>query len=116
MLFLIQQFVHKLQPAYATQFQYKECQKYSLTHDTTYNLHEVAYDLDDFVKEIITFPDLILICGLNKHIDELDQVDSECSQLLSFDTTFQLGDFYVSPLLYPHTLFTSCYAGSIYYS
>ena len=27
-------------------------------------------------------------------------------QLLSYDTTFQLGDFYVSPLLFRHTLFT----------
>ena len=62
------------------------------------------------MKEIITFPDLILICGLNTLIDELDhilQVDSECSQLLSYDMTFQLGDFYVSPLLYRHTLFST---------
>ncbi len=107
----------ELQPVYMPRnfrqiknIQYKERQQYRLTHDTIFNLHEVAYDLDDFVKEIITFPDLILICGLNTLIDELDhilQVDSECSQLLSYDMTFQLGDFYVSPLLYRHTLFST---------
>ncbi len=32
--------------------QYKERQKCRLTHDAIYNLHEIAYDLDGFVKVI----------------------------------------------------------------
>ena len=32
-------------------------------------------------------------------------VDSVNPQLLSYDTTFQLGDFYVSSLLFRHTIF-----------
>ena len=30
------------------------------------NLHELAYDLDGFVKSIRTFPNLVVICGLEK--------------------------------------------------
>ncbi len=36
--------------------QYKERQKCRLTHDAIYNLHEIAYDLDGFVKVITTYP------------------------------------------------------------
>ena len=40
-------------------------------------------------------------------MDELDRVLvlNPSSQLLSYDTTFKLGDFYVSPLIFRHTLF-----------
>ena len=51
-----------------------------------------------------------VICGLDELVHELGlilQIESECSQLLSYDTTFQLGDFYLSPLLYRHTLFSN---------
>ena len=90
--------------------QSKERQKSRLTRDALYNLHEIAYDLDGFVKIIHTYPDLIFICGLDEFVHELSLIlliDSECSQLLSYDTTFQLGDFYLSPLLYRHTLFSN---------
>lgn len=89
--------------------QYNQRQKSRLTHDAIYNLHELAYDLNGFVKLITTYPDLVVICGLDKLIKELDlilQMGSERPQLLSYDTTFQLGDFYLSPLLYRHTLFS----------
>ena len=91
--------------------QQKERQKSRLSHDALYNLHEIAYDLDNFVKIITTFPNLVVICGLNNLLAELDmvlQLDSNQYQLLSYDTTFELGDFYLSPLLYRHTLFKSC--------
>ena len=84
--------------------QAKERQSVHLTHDALYNVHELAYDLDDFVYKIITFPDLI-ICSLKVILQELDHVISAATTapiLLSYDTTFQLGDFYVSPLLFRH--------------
>ena len=93
-----------------TNLQHKECQKSCLTHDALYNLHELSYDLDGFVKVIGTYPDLVVICGLGELINEANlvlQMDSECPQLLSYDTTFQLGDFYLSPLLFRHTLFSN---------
>ena len=42
-------------------------------------------------------------------LNELDCVlllDSPSCQLLSYDTTFQSGDFYISILSFPHSLFT----------
>ena len=40
-------------------------------------------------------------------LEEFDRVLllGSSEQLLSYDTTFQLGDSYVSPLLFHHTLF-----------
>ena len=78
-----------------------------ISHDALYNLHEIAYDIAGFIWKINTFPDLICICGLQEIINECDKVlllDSSL-QLLSYDTTFNLGDFYVSPLVFRHTLF-----------
>ena len=52
-------------------------------------------------------PDLVCICDLQETVDELDRVlvlDPN-SQLLSYNTTFKLGDFYVSPLISRHTHF-----------
>ena len=95
-------------PKQIKNIQAKQRQSVRLTHDTLYNLHEMAYDLDDFVYKIITFPDLIVICGLKAVIFEADRVISVNPPnpvLLSYDTTFKLGDFYVSPLLFKHVLF-----------
>ena len=81
--------------------------KSRLSKDGLYNIHDIAYDIPGFVWKIITFPDLVVIFGLKELLDELDKVlllDST-NQLLSYDTTFQLGDFYVSPLLFRHTVF-----------
>ena len=90
--------------------QAKDRQCVRLTHDalSMYNVHELAYDLGDFVYKIITFPDLIIVCGLNVVLQELNRIISAVTKtpiLLPYDTTFQLGDFYVSPLLFRHVLF-----------
>ena len=70
-----------LQPAYMPRdlrqvknAQYNERQKSRLTHDAIYNLHELAYDLNGFVKLITTYSDLVVICGLDKLIEELDLI------------------------------------------
>ena len=74
-----------------------------MTHDALYNLHELAYDLEDYIRTIQTYPDLIVVCGLTSIVKEMNsvllQTGSELSQLLSY-TTFQLGDFYLSPALF----------------
>ena len=75
-------------------------QKTRLSHDALYNLHELSYDLQNFVHKIVTFPDIIVICGIKVVLKECNRLLSHklsSSQLLSYDTTFQLGDFYVSP-------------------
>ena len=90
--------------------QYQQRQKYRLSHDALYNVHELAYDMDGYVISMTTYPDLMIVCGLKELAHELNlllEFVSEKPQLLSYDTTFQLGDFYVSPLLFRHTLFTT---------
>ena len=79
-----------------------------ISQDTLYNLHEVAYDIPGFVWKINTYPDLSVIFGMQELLEELDNVlllESD-NQLLSYDTTFQLGDFYVSPFIFRHTIFS----------
>ena len=85
-------------------------QKFRLSHDALYNLHELAYDLNGFVHKIETYPDLLVICGLKHLTDQLNsliQLKSDIPMLLSYDTTFQLGDFYISPFLFRHILFAA---------
>ena len=58
--------------------------------------------------KITTYPDLVVVCGLKKMVQEMDQVlvaKSRSPQFLSYDTTFQLGHFYVSSLLFRHIAF-----------
>ena len=79
-----------------------------LSHDALYNSHELAHDLETFVHKMISFPDLTFICGLKTVLQELDHIISAVTKsptLLSHDTTFQLGDFYVSPVLFHQVLF-----------
>ncbi len=78
-----------------------------ISHDSLYNLHEIAYDLTNFVWKITSFPDLICMCGLDDLIEDANKhlMLSNTFQLLSYDTTFQLGDFYVSPLIARYSIF-----------
>ena len=86
---------------------YQQLQQSRISKDDLYNLHEIAYDVSGFVWKIITFPDLVCIFGLKEILEEFDKVLQleHGSQLLSYDTTFQLGDFYVSTLLFRHIVF-----------
>ena len=87
---------------------YRYRQRLRISHDSLYNLHELSYDLNDFVHKIVTYPDIIVICGLKPMLVEVNrllQLESQAAQLLSYDTTFKLGDFYVSPLLFRNVLF-----------
>jgi len=80
--------------------QAKERQLSRLTHHALYNLHEIAYDMGDFVYKNITFLNFIIVRGLRTVFQELDHILSAGTCfLLSCDTTFQLGNFYVSPCI-----------------
>jgi len=81
---------------------HKQLQLSRISHDDMYNLHEIAYDIPGYIHKIITFPDLVYVCGVQEVLEELDRtlLLGSSDQLLSYDTTFQLGDFYVSPLLF----------------
>ena len=63
-------------------------QKFRLSHDELYNIHEIALDLDGFVHKIITYPDLIIVCGHSKLLNEMEQLiqlGETTGQLLSYD-------------------------------
>ena len=90
--------------------QMRKRQAFRLTHDSLYNLHEVAYDLENYVSKITTYPDLTIVCGLKMLKEQLDHLilaKPESAILMSYDTTFQLGDFYVSAFLFKYVLFQS---------
>ena len=78
-----------------------------ISKDELYNLHEIAYDTGDFVRTIVTVPSLVCVCGVKEVLGEANKVImmNELGRLLSYDTTFMLGDFYVSILLFRHTVF-----------
>lgn len=86
---------------------FKSLKNSRISRDALFNIHEIAYDIPGFVWKVTTFPDLICICGLQEILEEVDRVITldDRLQLLSYDTTFQLGDFYVSPLIVRHSLF-----------
>ena len=86
-----------------------ERQKTRLSHDELYNIHELAYDLDGFIAKIITYLDLVIVCGHPKLLNEMNNLlqigNTTPGQLFSYDATFELGDIYVSALLMRHVLF-----------
>lgn len=43
---------------------YKQLQRFRLSRDDLYNIHEIAYDISGFTRRITTFPDLSCVCGL----------------------------------------------------
>ena len=77
------------------------------TKDMITNLHAMAYEDEGFIHYIATYPDLVCIAGLEEmlmHLNSVQQVVPKVEQLLSYDTTFSMGDFYVSALLFKHSI------------
>ena len=74
--------------------------KARLTHDALYNLHEFAND-SEFVHRITTHPDLSVVMYSPNVVDIFQDMLSADIQIqthiLSYDITFCLGDFYLSP-------------------
>ena len=85
----------------------KTVQDNRLSRDAITNVHELAYSAPGFVRYISTFPDLVVVVGTPDMTNELNDVLKlkSMDQLLSYDTTFSLGEFYVSPLLFRHIAF-----------
>ena len=72
-----------------------ERQKFQISHDGLYNLHEITYDLGGYISKTVTYPDLVVVCALPALLNEAKhvlQLKSSSPQLLSYDTTYQLGD------------------------
>ena len=66
------------------------------------------YHIDSYIYEIKTAPDLQVIVGYKDIFEEYDrllQLKTEDPIPLYYDTTFCLGDFYVSTLAFQHIMF-----------
>ena len=80
-----------------------------LSHDAIFNTHDIAYEEPNYIWHITTYPDLVIVAGQKDLLNELDTLTriKDEHMLLSYDTTFCLGEFYVSPLLFKHIMFES---------
>ena len=58
------------------------------------------------VWKITSYPDLECIMGMKDMIDKLDRILQlkVLGQLLSYNTTFDLGKLYASPLIFRHAI------------
>jgi hypothetical protein len=64
-----------------------------------YNTLLLTHQLNDFVSEIVLYPDLLAGVALPEIINifkEIIELKSDDPVYLVYDTTFNLGDFYVS--------------------
>ena len=85
--------------------------KSRLSRDGLYNLHEFAYD-SNFIHRIVTYPDLSITCYNKSIVNVFKGLLSSPTEperptvTLTYDTTFNLGDFYLSVLLFRETDFS----------
>ena len=79
-----------------------------ISRDALFNLHELALD-SNFIQHITTFPDLSVILYHPDVVQIFKKTLSASGDLptqqMSYDTTFKLGDFYLSVLLFRATDF-----------
>ncbi|XP_046571248.1 uncharacterized protein LOC124279472 [Haliotis rubra] len=76
-----------------------------LNQDTIYSVQELAYHLEPFVLGITTYPDLRIVLALDNIMNDLKVMADKTPAtriILGYDTTFNLGDFYVTTILYHH--------------
>jgi hypothetical protein len=82
-----------------------------LTHDDIYNLTLLAHELDGFIMEIVLLPDLTFYAGKPAILQEFNrmlELETDGDKLYcTYDTTFNMGDFYVTPIVFRHILFES---------
>ena len=84
--------------------------KKRLSQDDIYNTLELAYQLDGFVMQFDIFPSLLLVLGLRESVrdfNDLLQIKRSEKPFLSIDTTFETGNFYITPIVYKNFLFKS---------
>ena len=76
-----------------------------ISKDDTYNLGQLAYHMPGTIWKVELYPDLTCVVGVKELMDELNTpLDTKPGTLLAYDTTFKLGDFYVSILVFNHAV------------
>ena len=73
-------------------------------------MNYIYYHLDGYIAEIKTLPDLHVTAAHPELISEFDcliQMIGEDAVCLLYDTTFEMGDYYISTLAFKHFMFKS---------
>ena len=90
-----------------------------LSHDALFNTYHLCYQLkmknrkgdpQDFITRLSVYPNVIVRMSAQPLMDSLEslmRLSSE-SVTLHYDTVFNMGDFYLSTLLFRHSVFKSC--------
>ena len=77
-----------------------------LSKDDIYNLIQLAYHMPETIWKVELYPDLACVVGVKELMDELNVLlETKSGTLLGYGTTFKLGDFYVSILVFRHAVF-----------
>ena len=82
--------------------------KEGLSHDEYYNLLLMAHELPDFIKDIVLFPYLLSYVMNSEILQEFNKlllIQNVNGMYITYDTTFCLGDFFVSVLVFRHIIF-----------
>ena len=88
---------------------YAASQKKKLTNDEFFSSVEFAIQTDSFVRQFTVYPDLVVhlasdnVLTLTKDLIKQCRTNLSLKQLMSYDTAFLLGDFYVSILIARNT-------------
>ena len=85
-----------------------EKNKQKISHDQIYNANLIAHELHDYLYEIRTYPELIFFMAHPEIISEFNtllMMESKDQLYCVYDTTFTLGDFYITPVCFRHILF-----------
>jgi hypothetical protein len=79
-----------------------------ISKDDIYNL-VLAYHMEGYIHEVTVFPDLTAVIALPEMISLVNQLldvtTADVPFIFFYDTTFKLGDFYVSPLVFRNIIF-----------
>lgn len=73
--------------------------------DDIIGLHLINEEIPDFIQSMQTLPDFIVIISSKQTCKQFEEVSKLNGCTIFYDTTFNLGDFYVSALSYKHPLF-----------
>ena len=88
-----------------------------LSHDSIYNVYQLCYQLKmnnrkgeakDFIRHVSVYPNIILHLLAQPLLDSLElllRLPLSHSAMLHYDTVFNIGDFYLSTLLFRQYIF-----------
>lgn len=88
-----------------------------LSHDSIYNVYQLCYQLKmnnrkgeakDFIRHVAVYPNIILHLIAQPLLDSLElllRLPLSHSVMLHYDTVFNIGDFYLSTLLFRQYMF-----------